>query len=177
MSKPTKTNYNSLLIKLLGERPVLFNRQIGKLGGSAAAGLFLCHLLFWMDKGRSKDGWIYKTIPQFEEETCLTRSEQNNAIKRWKELGVLEVKLRTVPRKRFFLVNVDKLSKLLVSRNDKRHVQDQANQSAGFSTLNCSPELAITESTAEITFIDTTSQAADAPTRIEFEDNPFQNHD
>ncbi|MFH1628684.1 MAG: hypothetical protein ABIE47_08170 [Pseudomonadota bacterium] len=39
---------------------------------SLDAALFLSQLLYWSDKGKSEDGWIYKTYREWQEETCLT---------------------------------------------------------------------------------------------------------
>jgi hypothetical protein len=109
MSK--RTNANSTLIKIMaesiGQKPVAFNRIFASIGGSAVSGLFMSQLYFWYGKG--KDGWIYKTIDEFFEETALTRREQDTAIKRWKELGVLEVKIMGMPARRHFKVDIVRL--------------------------------------------------------------------
>ncbi len=105
-------NVNSFLLHVLSQRPVAFNPELGRLAGSAIAGLFLSQLLYWLGKGHKK-GYVYKTINEFQEETCLTRSEQDRAIKIWKELRVLNVKLKGVPPKRYFSVNIGVLVRLL----------------------------------------------------------------
>ena len=115
-------NVNSLIIKILGAKPIAFNPELGRLVKSAIAGLFMSQILYWWDKGYRKD-CIHKTIKAFEEETCLTRSEQSTAIRKWKELGVLEVKRMQIPQTRHFFLNQDKLIKLLEDQAKKRGLE------------------------------------------------------
>ncbi len=108
------TNYNSLIIEILGAKPIAFNPILGRLAKSATAGLFLSQLLYWDNKGSDPD-WTYKTIREIYQESCLTRSQQEKAIKIWKKLDVLEVELRGIPRKRYFHINKNKLVAILKS--------------------------------------------------------------
>lgn len=108
-------NHNSIIIEMLGEKPVAFNPALARLGKSATAGLFLSQLLFWWNKGVSKDS-IYKTVKEMEVETLLTRREQERAIRIWKEYKVLEVQLRGLPRKRHFKINISLLTNLLTNQ-------------------------------------------------------------
>ena len=103
---------NSFILQLFGEYPVAFNPLLARIVGNAGAGLFLSQMLYWCGKGYKGD-WVYKTIEEMKEETCLSRSEQDRAIKKWKQLGVLDKKLRGVPPMRHFRVNITALVKLL----------------------------------------------------------------
>ena len=116
-----KRNTNSIIIGILGARPIALNPEVGRIAGSSTAGLLMSQLLYWWDKGRNRD-CIYKTIEEFKEETCLTRSEQNTAIKKWKALGVLEVKNRGIPQKRHFYLDVDRLVTLLKNRGEEKGI-------------------------------------------------------
>ncbi|MFZ5982482.1 MAG: hypothetical protein ACOYS2_02855 [Patescibacteria group bacterium] len=118
----SEKNTNSLLIAKYNEKPVLFNPGLGRISKSATAGLFLSQLLYWHKKGWNKE-WVYKTIKEIKGETCLTRSEQSRAIKIWGELGVLEVKLRSIPRRRFFKINLEKLNELLKAEHKIRRAE------------------------------------------------------
>ncbi|MCG2688703.1 hypothetical protein L6250_03685 [Candidatus Parcubacteria bacterium] len=108
MARKLNKSYNKMFLELLGTRPIAFNPLLAKVGGSANAGLFISQLLYWWDKGY-KEGWIYKTIKEVQEETTLTRAEQDTAIKKWKKLGILTIKKAGVPQKRHFQINVNKL--------------------------------------------------------------------
>lgn len=145
-----KTNYNSYLIELLGEKPVAFNRALARIANGATAGLFMSQLLYWFDKGKY-EGWVYKTIEDFKDETCLTRSEQDRAIEKWKRLGVLEVRLKGIPRRRFFHINFEALVSLLTSSDESISTRTSAHRSAVNSKLDCRSEHAITESTSKKT--------------------------
>jgi hypothetical protein len=101
-------SYNKVILEVLGTKPIAFNPILAKLAKSATAGLFMSQLLYWWDKGREK-GWIFKTIEEIHCETCLGRSEQDRAIKVWKSLGMLEVKLIGLPAKRHFKINIETL--------------------------------------------------------------------
>jgi hypothetical protein len=107
-----RRNMNSLLIEQYKERAILFNPRLGRISGSAEAGLLMSQLLFWHGKGRNKERF-YKTVNELQMETCLTRSEQNIAIKKWKNLGVLDVQKKGVPQKRNFYINMESLHELM----------------------------------------------------------------
>ncbi|MDP2664198.1 MAG: hypothetical protein Q8P08_02055 [bacterium] len=107
-----KLNKNSILVARYKEKPVLFNPCLARISGSATSGLFICQLLYWHERGDDKN-WVYKTMKELEEETCLTRSQQDRAIARWKELGVLTVEKRGLPQKRHFHVDLEKLEVLI----------------------------------------------------------------
>lgn len=99
---------NKIVLDVLGTRPIAFNPLLSRVAKSVSAGLFMSQLLYWCGKGR-KEGWVYKTIDEFEEETTLSREEQDNAIRKWKALNVLQVEVKGVPPKRHFKVDVDVL--------------------------------------------------------------------
>lgn len=152
-------NYNSLLIELVEAKPIAFNPMLAKAAGSASAGLFLSQLLFWWGKGNlSSRGWIYKTIKEVQEETYLTRSEQDAAIRKWKELGVLDIQLIGLPRRRHFHINEEKLIQLLERISGHTLVRASTSKRAGFSTLAGKPQHANTENTQENTNIDSSKQ-------------------
>lgn len=100
------------ILNLLSAKPVVFNPDLARIAGSVKTGLFLSQLLYWSDKGADEE-WIYKTICEFEDETALSRKEQDGAIKKLKALEILEVKLKGVPAKRHFHINMDRLIKLI----------------------------------------------------------------
>lgn len=130
------------MIEHISERPIAFNPALARIAKSAGAGLFLSQLLYWWGKGRKPD-WIYKTIAEIQEETSLTRSEQDRAIRRWKELGVLVVEKRGIPQKRHFKIIIIRLLACLET--------GRANHSVESNKLACTGEHSITESTNENT--------------------------
>jgi hypothetical protein len=119
----------------------------------------MSQLLYWWQKGSKKD-WVYKTIDEAKEETCLTRSEQDTAIRIWKKLGVLEVKLMGVPCKRHFRINKEKFFSLIKTTSGKDLLSKSPNKFDESDKLNCSNRHTNTESTHESTNKETLKQSA-----------------
>jgi hypothetical protein len=95
------------LLEIL-DRPIAFQRSFVRLTGSINAALFLSQSMYWANR-TGEDGWFYKTQKDWEEETGLTRREQETARKILKEKGILEEKLCGVPATLNFRINRDKL--------------------------------------------------------------------
>jgi hypothetical protein len=68
----------------------------------------LSQAIYWSRRTR-KDGWFYKSQKEWEEETGLTRREQDTARRSLKATGFWEEDLRGVPATMNFRVNVEKL--------------------------------------------------------------------
>lgn len=69
--------------------PRLYARFMGSLDG----GLFLNQLVFWSDKGKRPDGFIYKARPEWTAETTLSDYALRKATKALKAKGLLETKV------------------------------------------------------------------------------------
>lgn len=121
-----RLNENSKLMKQVEVHPIGYNVLLARISGKAAYGLFMCQLLYWHKRGHDKE-WVYKTQKECWKETQLTRSEQEGAIRVWKELGILEVKRKGIPQKRHFRVDLDKLLVLLIkAKNDEEATDSNA---------------------------------------------------
>lgn len=71
---------------------------------------------YW--KGRDQltnDGWFYCTVENLEKNTTLKQKTQQRAIKKLKELGLIEVKMLGIPAKRHFYIT-DKIYELVLSK-------------------------------------------------------------
>ena len=101
-------NHQRAIMNLLPGREIIFSPALAKVAGDLPTSIFLSQLLYWTGKGRNKD-WIYKTIEEFEEETTLTRIQQDRVIKKLKTLKLIEVKLKGCPPKRHFKINEEEL--------------------------------------------------------------------
>jgi hypothetical protein len=66
---------------------------------------------YWSNNkaAKARGGWFYKSQEDWEEETGLTRREQETARRKLKERGLLEEKLAGVPATLHFRVNVEAL--------------------------------------------------------------------
>ena len=147
-------NRNSLLLRAFGEKPIAFNPLLARISGKATSGLFLSQLLYWHGKGANKE-WVYKTIEEFRRETYLSRSEQDRAIAFWKQIDVIEVQLRGLPRKRYFRIDEERLLQLLEEASGTSISIDQSTRSAAQSAnpgrLDCELARDNTESSSETT--------------------------
>jgi hypothetical protein len=90
-----------------GEEDYLgFNaRCIRKFG--PAAGTFLRQLVYWTGKEHDREGWIYKTQVEMEEETGLSRKQQEKARKILRTAGVLEEVKKGTPCRLWYRVDLE----------------------------------------------------------------------
>ena len=110
------------------DRPIAFHRPLAKLAGSISAGLLLSQAVYWSRRTDDQDGWFWKTQSEWEEETCLTRREQESAralLRRLEYSGRplwLEER-RGVPAKSYYRVDFQVLGALLLNfqNGEKRH--------------------------------------------------------
>lgn len=100
---------SELVFKILGDRPVAYHPKLARAVGGVKQTIFVCQLLYWDGKGKDPEGWVYKTQPEIEEETGLTRYEQETVRKSLCAMGVLEEKLAGVPAKLHYRLNLSTL--------------------------------------------------------------------
>lgn len=94
MKNTNKKYYINHLLKIAGARPVSFNPEIARLLGGINEGLLFQQLFYWSDKGKRSDGWFYKTKRRIEEETCLTRYQQDTSREKLVKLGVIKTQIK-----------------------------------------------------------------------------------
>ncbi len=134
-------NYNKKLLEVLSVKPIAFNPLLAKLTGSVKAGLLLSQLLYWWGKGQDPES-IYKTIKEIKDETALSRSEQDGAIKKIKELDLMEVELKGIPPTRHFKLNLQKISNLICKdstnlfEENQQHNSDNTSESSSDTNAN-----------------------------------------
>jgi hypothetical protein len=90
---------------------LIVNKQLAKQVGLKGA-VLLADLIskeeYFIANGMT-DGWFFNTAKNIEEDTCLTSHQQRKAIKRLKELGIIETKVIGVPAKQHFKIIENKL--------------------------------------------------------------------
>lgn len=91
------TAYKSILAivrKLTGqEQVVVVPRLFIEYTGSLTTAAFLARLLYWSDKGKRSDGYIWKSNREWQEETGLTGYAIRKASTDLVALGLIEVEL------------------------------------------------------------------------------------
>lgn len=107
----------SLLIQLL-DRPIAYQAafaklRVGKVRSGPVAAVLLSQFVYWHN--RMNGDWMYKTRDDIQQETGLSRDEQETARRRLVTLGVLEEKLCGIPATLHFRVNAERLEQLLLS--------------------------------------------------------------
>ncbi len=111
-NKRSKSHRQKQLVKLFGGRPQTLYQSELVLIFAYQLGLLLSRLAYWEGKQSDEDGWIYKTAKQMQRETGLTPANQKYAIRKGKELGIIEVTYRQVPRKRHYRVLWTKVAEI-----------------------------------------------------------------
>lgn len=112
-----------ILRTLLSDRPIAFHPMLARVFGGINEALLFQQLAYWSDKGSDPE-WIYKTQRDIEDEITLTRTQQENARRKLRGLGVIEEDKRGVPAKLYFRVIWDQVYRLL----EERAAQDAGNQ-------------------------------------------------
>lgn len=103
------------LARVLQDRPIAYHPVLARAAGSVTAGILLSQLLYWT--GKSEDGWVYRTQAQIEEETALTRREQETARRDLRSLEVVVEEKRGLPARLFYKVNIAALTSLLANQD------------------------------------------------------------
>lgn len=100
---------------ILLDRPIAFNRAYVSLGVGVTGALMLSQAVFWQARASSGDGWFYKTVKEWTEETGLMRTEQENARARLEKLGILAIERLGIPARLFFSMDLDRLIEILAN--------------------------------------------------------------
>ena len=87
------------------DRPIAFHRALVEMTGGVKPALMLGQLIYWSKRTKDTDGWVYKTQKEWEEETGLTRREQDTARKLLKERGIIQEKLAKSPARIHYRIN------------------------------------------------------------------------
>lgn len=75
-------------------KPIAFRPEWVEILGDIETAIYFQQIWYWSDKGTRKDGYIYKTIEEFEYETTLSRYKQERARKKLLQIGLIETMLK-----------------------------------------------------------------------------------
>lgn len=101
-------------------RTIGYRPKLAKLFGGVTAEIFFEQVFYWQDKADSEFG-VYKTQEELEEETGLTRREQETARKKLRECGVLIETLKRLEHRLYFKIDFERLDVLLASLADEQN--------------------------------------------------------
>lgn len=114
-SDPGTRTCDPLLDLLASERTIAYRPSFARLTGSVTAAVLLSQFLYWSynEAAQQRGGWFWKTMPEIEAETGLTRREQDTSRKRLRDMNLLEEEKRGIPMKIWFRVDRPRLMDLL----------------------------------------------------------------
>ena len=96
------------------DRPIAFRRALVDLTGSVQSALMLSQAIYWQERVIRKDGWWYKSIDDWQEETGLNRRRLETARK--KNRKYLLSTLKDIPARLYWKVNREALKSDLLAR-------------------------------------------------------------
>lgn len=117
----------SVLKLLATDSFITVNRYIAQAVGLEAAvmlGELASEHQYHASRGQLEDGYFYSTLDNIEEKTTLTRKKQDKAIKALTEKGIIDVKVKGCPPKRYFKINQFAVMRLLA--DDQELCQDES---------------------------------------------------
>lgn len=84
-----------MIQSLSGEKNLLaIPREIIRFTGDLESGVFLAQLIYWTDKGSRKDGFIYKTLKEWQDEIFISEYSLRKIRKNLEGMGILETKVK-----------------------------------------------------------------------------------
>ena len=110
-------------------RPVAYYPGLKRITKSTTATILLCQFIYWIGKGETKDGSIYKTSAEIENETGLTYEEQKTARLKLKELGIIDENYARLDHTIYFKIDTNKVDALWAS--SQCHDGEQGNATFG----------------------------------------------
>ena len=137
------------------DRPIAYHRIFVALTGSVKAAILLSQAIYWQKRSRHKDGWWYKTVEEWGDETGLSRRELDTARRDCEKY--LKTDLRDSPARLYLKVDEETLSNDLVQFGGKRQTEIGGNVQSSLAE-NAKPDWRKTpninrnaETTTEIT--------------------------
>lgn len=104
---------NLLLIKQLSDRPIAFHRSFVKLTGTINSALMLSQAMYWSNRTSDKTGWFYKTASEWEEETGMSRREQEKARATLRNTNFWMEDKKGVPATMYYKIDLERLYEAL----------------------------------------------------------------
>ncbi|MDP9350377.1 MAG: helix-turn-helix domain-containing protein [Chloroflexota bacterium] len=91
--------------------PVAYYPALNPVTGGVTATILLCQLLYLTGKQSDPDGWIYKRQSELQNDTGLSRREQETAREQLRERGLIEEARRGAKGVLHYRVDVDALER------------------------------------------------------------------
>ena len=146
---------NTVVLQQLLTRPVAYHPSLAGALGSVTGAIMLSQALYWTQRlPEARDGWFYKTALEWQEETGLTRREQETARKKLVKSGVFEEVRKGVPCRVHYKVDIAALEKVLKNHQFAQKRQTRMAESAKQEWRN-PPNYTYRDYTTEYTYTTT----------------------
>lgn len=119
------------------DRPIAFHRCFVTLTGSVNAALLLSQAVYWSNRTSNPDGWFHKGQEEWEEETGLTRHEQDKARENLRKTGFWNESRKGAPAKLYFQIDSERFDDAIADldsslpESGKLNCRKAANKNAG----------------------------------------------
>lgn len=116
-------------------------KQVG-LEGAVLIGELASEYDYWAkNNGITEDGYFFSTIENIEEKTGLSEHRQRQAIKKLEELGIVTVKVKGLPAKRYVKLNEENIIKLFETSSEKpKHQVSEISETSTGKIQELAPE-------------------------------------
>lgn len=121
-------------------KPIAYYNGLAKPLGGAKVAIFFSQLFYWMDKTDNPLG-VYKTQEEWEQETGLSRREQETARKKLRELGILIETNKRLEHRLYYRIDCEKLNEFMEELIAKNKEVGQCMKEASRNVQNVSPEM------------------------------------
>ena len=148
--------FDGLINLLRNDGSILVNKNLAFELGIDATIMFtelVSKYMYFRDREQlDEEGMFFNTIDNFEEDTTLKEKVQRKAIKKLEELGLIKVKLKGLPKKRYFNINknTNLLLKLINAGGKKREEKRQNNIEKSMKAQTCQKGGTVTVKKAEL---------------------------
>jgi 5-methylcytosine-specific restriction endonuclease McrA len=86
------------------QHPIAFHRLFAVIAGGALPGLFLSQAWYWSQRTEDPEGWFYKTMEEWTQETGMTRREQEHARSALRQTTFWEEQRRGAPAQLYYRI-------------------------------------------------------------------------
>ena len=94
--------------------------KIAGLEGAVLIGELASEYDYWTkNNGMTSDGYFFSTIDNIEDKTGLSEHKQRQALKKLEEIGIVSVKVKGLPPKRYIKLFENNIVKLLEINSEK----------------------------------------------------------
>jgi len=101
------------LLRAYSEHPIAYYPVCAEISGSVTAGVLLSQILYWWYKMGERE--FYKTDKEFADELSMGFYELRGAKKKLRDVGLISIQNKGLPRKTHYVVHEDILVALIAS--------------------------------------------------------------